>query len=161
MSVVSIFFSLFFMNFIPRINKVFVNRNIITPSYLSLLFLPSLQVNSKGKNQIYDFPCNIPNTSADPMVPLYLVLYVWNLLIYIMTYMKAVQVRTHLCWSQKFHLVFASPCCFLDSAIVGCFRKERKNTGFWQKIGSLSQLFCDNFCSCFPYSCYLFSSCSQ
>lgn len=75
--------------------------------------------------------------------------------------MKAVQVRTQLYWSQKFHLVFSRPCCSLESAILGSLRKARKNTGFWQKIKSLSQLFCDTFSSCFPYSCYLFSSCLQ
>lgn len=75
--------------------------------------------------------------------------------------MKAVQVRTHLCWSQKFCLVFASSCCSLDSAILICLRRERKTTCFWQKSENLSQLFCDTFCSCFPYSCYPFSSYSQ
>lgn len=154
------FFGLLWFFFLELIKYFRIGISSHLPIYGYPFFSPC-KWSQKGKNQIYDFPRNTPNTSADPMVPWYPVLYVWSLSICIMTYRKAVQVRNHLCWSQKFHLVFASPCCSLDSAIHNCLRKKRKNTGFWQKIESLSQLFCGTFPSFFPYSCYLFSSCWQ
>lgn len=62
-------FSLSVTTFVPRNNKAFGNRNIITTSHPWLLFLPSMQVISKGRDQIYGFVLSsIPNTHAETMM---------------------------------------------------------------------------------------------
>lgn len=94
------------MRFTPSISKVFVNRNIITSSRPHLLFLPSIQVLSKGEKwnlwfcsiQCTKHPCWYYDAAVCSSICLEFIC--------IVTYMKAVQMITHL-WVKNSALA----CC--------------------------------------------------